>query len=695
LKNVFALPLALALLAASANAWSQPTRPKICLALSGGGARGIAHVGVLRVLEEARIPIDCIAGTSMGAIVGGLYASGLNSAEIETRLASLDWAAIRENREARQKLDPRRREDDYDMNIPIEIRVREGQLRLPQGIIAGRLFDNKLKDWVAPVERVTDFDKLPIPFRAIGTRLGTGERHVFKGGALDEVMRASMSVPGLFSPMRIDGAVYVDGGLVENLPLRAAREMGADIVIAVNVGTPLTPENQIQNFVDVTMQMLQILTERNVTEQLAALKSTDILISPKLDDFGFMDFLKTGPLLERGDTAARAQLATLEKLALAPAAYAAQTKLRRERMAAAIIPHQLLETKPATEPAQDYTPPAFPLVLTRPDEHRVRTGISLGTDFNTGYFRLNVGHEAIFGSGGARWRNAIEIGRLQKYTSEWLHTNDGELGWFYAPRFELQRRQFPLYVDNKRVADTIVHRGQLAFDLGHLDRQFGEVRLGVTVDRTISKLAAGGIYDPATDHVIPTASISANTMGLRLAATHDSLDNALLARQGRRLSVLAERGLAVDDRHRSFAFASIDATQMVPIGQHVLELHASGGGYAKGSAITPQLFSLGGFLRLSGFDQDRFVGRSATLGRLVWRHHLGSTGALGYNQYLGASVEIGRVNRQIGLLHEPASRTQQAGSVFWALETPVGPFYLAAGFPKSELPRLYMFLGRP
>jgi NTE family protein len=215
------------------------------------------------------------------------------------------------------------------------------------------------------------------------------------------------------------------------------------------------------------------------------------------------------------------------------------------------------------------------------------------------------------------------------------------------------------------------------------------------LDRTIAKLAAGGIYDPATDHVTPTPTLSATTMGLRLAATHDSLDNALLARQGRRLSVLAERGLAVDDRHRSFAFASVEATQMVPIGQHVLEIHASGGGYANGSAITPQLFSLGGFLRLSGFDQDRFVGRSAALGRLVWRHHLGATGALGYNQYLGASLEVGRVNRQIGLVREPTARTQQAASLFWALETPVGPFYIAAGFPKSELPRLYMFLGRP
>jgi NTE family protein len=192
-----------------------------------------------------------------------------------------------------------------------------------------------------------------------------------------------------------------------------------------------------------------------------------------------------------------------------------------------------------------------------------------------------------------------------------------------------------------------------------------------------------------------TPTLLATTMGLRLAATHDSLDNALLARSGRRLSVMAERGFAVDNRERSFGYASVEATQMMPIGQHVLELHASGGGYTNSSAITPQLFHLGGFLRLSGFDQDRFVGRSAALGRVVWRHHLGATGALGYNQYLGASLELGRVNRQIGLIREPTSRTQHAASLFWALETPVGPFYVAAGFPKSELPRLYMFLGRP
>ncbi|MCA3150215.1 MAG: patatin-like phospholipase family protein, partial [Rhodocyclaceae bacterium] len=246
-------------------------RPKIGLVLSGGGARGAAHVGVLKVLEELRIPIDYIAGTSMGSIVGGAYASGTPVAEMEAVLGKLSTAALMVDSPDRIDQPIRRRRDDFAPYIGPEFGVRGGSLRLPRGAVSGVALEAVLRRLVR-ARGIDQFDRLPIPFRAIATDIENGERVVLSSGELAGAMRASMAVPGLVAPAEIGGRLLIDGGLTRNLPVDVVRAMGADIVIAVNLGTPLLRRDQLDGLLGVSVQMLGILTEQNVRASLAELR---------------------------------------------------------------------------------------------------------------------------------------------------------------------------------------------------------------------------------------------------------------------------------------------------------------------------------------------------------------------------------------------------------------------------------------
>ena len=209
---------------APAEAPAPPTpRPRIGLVLSGGGARGLAHVGVLKVLEELQIPIDVITGTSMGAIVGGLYASGMRAADLDRALRAVNWGEVFTNRVQRQQLSQRRKEEDFEIAAAIELGLRDGELLLPSGAVSSRGLESLLRRYTLPVRGVARFDDLPIRFRAVATDMETGAAVVLDSGDLALALRASMSVPGAFAPTEVDGRVLGDGGLVNNLPIDVAR----------------------------------------------------------------------------------------------------------------------------------------------------------------------------------------------------------------------------------------------------------------------------------------------------------------------------------------------------------------------------------------------------------------------------------------------------------------------------------------
>ena len=319
----------LCLLATTAQAESpavadagESSRPRVGLVLGGGGARGAAHIGVLTELERLRIPIDAIAGTSMGAIVGGLYATGMSADELETLVASLDWAAALVDKPDRADLSFRRKQDDAQVPVDFELGLRDFGLVLPKGVIQGQKLDLLLRELTLPVSHISDFDELPIPFRAIASDIEHGEIHVMDKGDLARSIRASMSVPAVFSPVRIDDRLLVDGGIVGNLPVEIMQDMDVDVIIAVDVEFPLYKLEQLDSALTISEQMLTILIRKETLRQIDKLGENDVLIRPALGVYASTNFADVAETIEPGRLAAREQSSKLERIALDPTDWA-------------------------------------------------------------------------------------------------------------------------------------------------------------------------------------------------------------------------------------------------------------------------------------------------------------------------------------------------------------------------------------
>ena len=304
-------------------------RPRIGLALSGGGARGAAHIGVLKILERERIPIDYIAGTSMGSIVGGMYASGTSLEDIEAQLIAVDWDSVFEDKIDRENRSFQRKTDDRLWLIDVRFGFDAGDVSLPTGLVQGQKINQLLISLTLPVADVDNFDDLAIPFRAIAADIQTGETVVLDSGNLPKAIRASMSVPAIMAPVPWGERNLVDGGIASNLPIEVVREMGADIVIAVDISTPLSEEGAAESLLTVAGQLSGFLTRRNVAASIASLGPQDILLVPDLGDIGAGDFTRMAEAIPTGIDSAEAQVAELRKYSLDESEYVAHVAARQ------------------------------------------------------------------------------------------------------------------------------------------------------------------------------------------------------------------------------------------------------------------------------------------------------------------------------------------------------------------------------
>ncbi len=302
---------------------AQPAAPRIGLALSGGGARGLAHVGVLKVLEDMRVPISCVTGTSMGAIVGATFAAGRSPGEMETLVIEADWDGIFRDRPPRKEIAVRRKIDDYKTLFAPEFGSPKDGLALPKGVIAGVSIESFFRVLATPSFGITDFNKLPIPFRAMATDIETGEAVVLDHGSVAQAMRASMSVPGAIAPVEIEGRLLVDGGIANNLPIDEARKLCADVVIAVNISTPPMKRKESTSALSVAGQLVNFLGKQTVDEQLKRLADRDVLIAPDLGDISAGDFERAADAIQIGEQATRAMANSLSRYSLPPEQFAA------------------------------------------------------------------------------------------------------------------------------------------------------------------------------------------------------------------------------------------------------------------------------------------------------------------------------------------------------------------------------------
>lgn len=297
-----------------------PARKKVAVVLSGGGAKGISHIGVLKVLEEAGIPVDYVVGTSMGSIVGGLYAIGYDAARLDSLVRNQDWLFLLTDRLERPALafPEKEKADKFLLSLPV---TKDKRTRIPAGLIKGQNIYSLFTDLTVGYHRCDDFSRFPIPFACVATDIVTGKPAVLKSGSLPLAMRASMSIPGVFTPVKLDSMLLIDGGIVNNFPCDVAESMGADIIIGVNVLSDLKNMERLNNATDIIGQIIDMYSMNGLEENKRRLA---IYIRPELSDYNAANFTPqdVDSFLVRGERAARAHWDEMvrlkEKIGLSP-----------------------------------------------------------------------------------------------------------------------------------------------------------------------------------------------------------------------------------------------------------------------------------------------------------------------------------------------------------------------------------------
>jgi NTE family protein len=706
-------------------------RPKICLVLSGGGARGAAHVGVIKVLEEMRVPIDCIAGTSMGALVGASYATGTSVAEMEATLDRISTALLFKEKPPRQEQSIRRKLDDITDLVGPDIGFNKGELQLPKGFVSGVQLETVLR-YLVKAKGYRNFNELPIPFHAVATDLVTGTTVVFSEGELANVMRASMSVPGAIAPAEFDGKILVDGGLTDNLPIDVARAMGADIVIAVNLGTPLAPRSQLNSILGVGGQVINILTEQNVQRSLATLKPTDILIVPELGDFSAADFDNLAKTVPIGEAAVRKMGERLAQLSLPPAQYAA---LRARQLVVAAADTRpvdeirflnLQRVNPETAQAIMETKPGVPIdssmldadmrrlygtgdfehvnyrIIEEPGKrvlavdavekswgpNYLRFGLGLSNDFKgDAYYNLLASYRQTWlNSLGAEWRTDVQLGETSALSSEFYQPLDPSQFFFVAPRVEFERNTVFLFQGDQRIASYNLRYARGVLDFGSQFTRYGEFRIGVLEGTLDASLNTGPPdLSPATGRIRQGAFTS------RLV--YDQLDSADFPRDGEAGSVHVFASSSALGASEAYNRWDADGVGAWSFGDNTLSVGLKTGGKL-GSEPLPRydLFQWGGFLQQSGYPTGAIATDRITFGRLVYYNKFVRQKLL-EGVYAGFSLEVGKYGPP--LVPGSFTGTLKSGSLFLGADTPIGPLYLGYGRAVDGNSSWYLFLGRP
>src|SRR5215472_15735725 len=337
-------------------------RPKIGVALEGGGAMGLAHIGVLKWFEEHHVPVDYVAGTSMGGLVGGFYATGMTPQEMQKLIQGLDWRIILSDRTPYEDLSYRRKEDQRAYPNSLIFGLKNG-LSAPEGLIAGHQIGLLIDRVMLPYYGISSFDDMPVPFRCVATDLVSGQSHVFQDGPLPVALRSTMSIPGAFSPVREGKAVYVDGGLLNNLPTDVVKQMGAEIVIAVHLQSAPVEAKDIRSVFGVLNHSVRAMLKEN---ELRGLEMADSIVSVPLGEFTTVDYAKSGPIMQRGYDAANAKAPMLQAFALSDADWDAYKQARKARERTELPMPQFVKIEGASGKGEAYAARHFRSFLNKP-----------------------------------------------------------------------------------------------------------------------------------------------------------------------------------------------------------------------------------------------------------------------------------------------------------------------------------------
>ncbi|HPC01725.1 MAG TPA: patatin-like phospholipase family protein [Syntrophales bacterium] len=712
---------------------STAKRPKIGLVLSGGGARGIAHIGVLRFLEERGIVVDCIAGTSMGAIVGALYAAGYSPAEMEKLVLTIPWDKAFTDRPAYEEMSFRRKEDSLSHRIDLNIGIGEGKVKMAKGLVAGQNLGLIMKELFIHVAEGGDFDRLPIPFRAVAADIETGKAVSLHQGDLARAVMASMAIPGVFAPVEIDGKILVDGGIADNLPLDVARAMGAEVLIVVDIATPLRKKEGLQSAASITAQIMTILIQQNVAARLSTLKEEDILLRPDLKDLGTTDFSRVREALSIGYKAAASQGERLKTLAVPPDEFHAfLAKHRRAPFQPPVIDYVRVEGKTSLSPRvlasqvetkegqkldmktlkddinRIYGLDIFERVdfnLEKKDDRRglaikavekswgptfMRFNLSLADNFS-GSSDYTIGLQltrTAVNSLGAEWRNSFQIGETPRLATEFYQPLDSGNRYFIAPLVEYMERNINLYKRDEpgtilaRYRDRDLTGG---IDMGRRFGNWGELRVGLRRSYGAYRVNVGG---PEYE------SGSGNRGGLYSFFAVDTMDNADYPKRGTWSRGAVKANLPEVGSDFKATGLEVGVDQAVTWRRLTVIPGFVYMGMVDGDSLIEDAYTTGGFLNLSGYLPGELAGREIGLGRLVTLTDLGTFGLGNFRStlYLGASLEAGNAWPKDAPMDWDS--LIWAGSLFLGAKTFIGPAYLYYGLAEGRRQTVGLFIGQ-
>src|SRR5437660_287580 len=708
---------------AQQNATPRP-RPKIGVALEGGGAMGLAHIGVLKWFEEHHIPVDYVAGTSMGGLVGGFYATGMSPDELKTLIEGMDWRKILGDRTPYEDLAFRRKEDQraYPNSLIFGLR---GGLRLPAGLNAGHQIGLIIDRMTLPYDEVPSFDALPIPFRCVATDLVSRKSHDFQDGPLATALRATMSIPGAFSPVHDGKAVYVDGGLLDNLPTDVVRAMGAEIVIAVHLESRPVEAKDIQSAFSVLNHSVAAVLNKN---ELRSLAQADAVVSVPLSEYNTVDYAKSAEIMQRGYEAAGSRARLLEAFALGDTDWQDQQQSRQARKRNDVPTPQFIEVQgtnahEATDVARyvkrfqgkpvnpqkldevltrltavgrydsagyrliekngqpgllvdvvekNYAPPMFQTAFEVDGSQSGNVDFTMGTRFT---FMDVAGFRS-------EWRTDVLLGNTYGIQMELFRPFRAESRWFFAPHADASDTTFQIYAKNDPLADYRIYRINIGGDLGYSFGRFSELRVGYEVGSLNTKLRLGSPEIPSvTGHVGQT----------HLRYLLDHTDDPVIPRRG----FSAETNFRWFDQSpgANSAFPSMDLKfgYFQPITKPASLFFESEGGTTFGVTSTgiPQFF-LGGPVRLSAYGQNEFQGNQYYLFRAGYmRDLLTLPPFLGKKVYAVGSYEIGKM---YGIT--TGSNLPDDVAVGFLAETAVGPFFIGGSVGDSGHRKWFFQLGR-
>jgi NTE family protein len=727
LSLLFVVGFALQVSAQTSDPKDKTTRPKVGLVLEGGGALGLAHIGVITWMEEHHIPVNYVAGTSMGGLVGGVYATGRSPAEVKELINGIDWDQVLSGNVPFDDLSFRRKQDAHEVPSSLEFGLRHG-LQFPGGFNSGEDVDLILDHVALPYSSLTSFNDLPIPFACVATDLVTDRPHVFRDGQLSVALRSTMSLPGVFSPVRSEGHLYADGGLLNNIPIDVARTMGADVVIGIHLETaPLDPKADLPSF-GVLGQSISVMIAAN---ELRSMEQADVLVTVPLQKFSTMDYNKADAIIKVGYDAAASKSSVLMAFAVSPEEwdrYIATRNGRRKtapsptfvQVAGASSPEmekamqkQLapLVGKP-TDPAQvdramkeivgegrfstatysivekdgqqglkvevdpkPYAPPIVrPLILID------------GSDYNNVLFSAGVRITSLdLGGYRSEWRNDIVLGSQYLVRSEYFHPYTPTSKWFIAPRASFNSQQLNVYSGNTLQASYRLREVLGGFDTGYQFGKTGELRLGYE----------GGfqkIYSEIGN--VPTLPVTSGATGdVRIQYELNTLDQPVIPRSGTSL-VAYTKGYTVNPAAPgAFPLTEIRAQQFFRLSNPSSLFVGVYGGSSYGYKAGVPAFSLGGSQRLVAWSTNELLTNQYFLGQVGYIRELVKLPAL-----LGSTVdflgvlELGKTYKLPNGASPPNLPMDAAGGII--VNTIFGPVLVAGAVGDYGHARFYFRIGR-